>query len=172
MKAPAILFVLVFAMTALISCSQHCDDELTVAENFWSAMEARDIELARSYATDETANSVTIKDDAGDEEADIQFGDVTHEDGQALVATMIKAVNDDGSEMEMAMQTVLVKQNGEWKVDVDQTFMSLFGGAMGAMMEQMGEAMQQGMEDMGKAMVEGMENSFSEIEQSSDSDDD
>ena len=54
-----------------------------------------------------------------------------------------------------------MKQDGKWKVDLDQTMMSMFGGAMGEMMKglggQMGEGLNQmgkELEDMGKAIEE------------------
>jgi len=53
----------------------------------------------------------------------------------------------------LLLTTVLVQQEGTWKVDVNKTMMSIFGGAMGEMMEQMGEAMQ----EMGESMAEGMQ---------------
>jgi hypothetical protein len=156
MKAQACLILVILVLTALLACGNSSDEALNVAKNFWSAMEERDIEKARTFATEETAGSVTINEDAEEQETDINFGEITFEDGAAMVATTIAAKGDD-SQMEMEMQTVLVKENGTWKVDVDRTFMSMFGGAMGAMMDQMGEAMQKGMEEMGKAMVDAME---------------
>ena len=144
MRAQAILVVFVIAMTSLFGCSSSGDTPIEVAQNFWSAMEERDIEKARSFATEETAGSVKINDEAGDQEVDIVFGEVSVEDDRAVVATTMVNAGDD-SEMKIAMETVLVVENDMWKVDVDQTFMSLFGGAVGAMMEQMGEAMKEGM---------------------------
>jgi len=58
--------------------------------------------------------------------------------------------------MDMAMTTILIQQEGAWKVDVNKTMMSIFGGAMGEMMDQMGEAMQ----EMGESMAEGMQESM------------
>lgn len=157
MRTPAMLILMTLTAAALLACGSNAKEPLNVAKNFWTAMEARDIEKARSYATEATAKSVTINEEAKDQEVDIRFGEVTFEDGRAMVETSIATKGDD-SKMEMEMQTVLVKEDGTWKVDVDRTFMSMFGGAMGAMMEQMGEAMQKGMEEMGNAMVDAMEN--------------
>ena len=156
MKAPAYLVLIIFACAALAACGNSANQPLKVAQDFWSAMEERDIEKARSFATEATAASVTINDEAEDQEVEINFGEVTFEDDQAVVLTSIMSKGDD-SEMEVDMQTVLVKEHGTWKVDVDKTFMSMFGGAMGAMMDEMGKAMQKGMEEMGKAMVDAME---------------
>jgi hypothetical protein len=171
MKARAIFPLFVIALTSLVACGSRGDEPEDVARQFWSAMEARDIEKARSCATEETAGSLTINEEAGDEDVEIVFGDVTFEDGRAQVKTTM-VTSHEGTEIKIPMQTVLVEENGAWKVDVDQTMMSLFGGAMGAMMQGMGEAMQKGMEDMGNAMTDAMEGAMDEMEQSLQSDGD
>lgn len=156
MRAQAILVAFVIVMTSLLGCSSSGDKPIEIAEQFWSAMEEQDIEKARSFATEETAGSVTINEDAKDEEVDIVFGEVSFEDDHAAVATTMITAGEEG-EMKIEMETILVEEDDTWKVDVDKTFMSLFGGAMGAMMEQMGEAMKEGVEGMGEAMKGAME---------------
>ena len=141
-----------------LGCSSGGDESVTVAKNFWKAMEDRDIEKARSYATKATANSLNINESEEDQDVEIIFGEVTKEDGKTLVVTTMRTTQDEKT-MDIPMKTVLVKEEGEWRVDVDQTMMSLFGGAMGAMME----TMKEGFEDMGKAMADEMKAGFEEM---------
>ncbi len=141
-----------------LGCSSGKDESVTVAKNFWKAMEDRDIEKARSYATKATASSLNINESDEDQDVEIIFGEVTKEDGKTLVVTTMRTTQDEKT-IDIPMKTVLVKEEGEWRVDVDQTMMSLFGGAMGAMME----TMKEGFEDMGKAMAEEMQAGFEEM---------
>ena len=152
-----VAIVLLF-VTGLLSlgCSGS-DESLTVAKNFWKAMEDRDLEAARSYATRATANSLNLGESGEDQAAEIIFGEVSREDGKTLVATTLKTAQDD-HEINIPLKTVLVKEDGKWKVDVDQTMMSLFGGAMGAMMD----SMKEGFEEMGKAVADEMKAGFEE----------
>ncbi|UCG53218.1 MAG: hypothetical protein JSW58_06590 [Candidatus Latescibacterota bacterium] len=160
----AVLFVLLVPL--VFGCSKGEDESLVVAKAFWKAMENRDIVTARSYCTSETANSLQIDEDKKDQDVDISFGRVEIKDGQAHVKTTMVGTNEDGSIMSIPLETILVERNGEWKVDANQTMMSILGGAMGAMME----SMKDGMEEMGKAMTESMKSAFEDAE-SSDGDD-
>lgn len=161
---------LVLSIVILLSLSLSffgCDGEKEQVENakkFWVAMEAQDLETARQYATRETAHSLSINEDQQDQDIKIAFGDVSKKDGKTSVATTITTTNE-GTEMTIPLQTVMVKEDGEWKVDVNQTMMSMLGGAMGAMMEGLTETMKDGMEEMAdqmKSTMEEMEDALSE----------
>ena len=69
--------------------------------------------------------------------------------------------NEGTTEFQVQMQTILVKEDGQWKVDADQTMMSMFGGAMGEMMKGLGKTLEEGFkkgfEEMGKSVAGGMQ---------------
>jgi hypothetical protein len=163
MKQVIFSLVILFSLSLLLFGCGGKSDQVEIAKKFWSALEAQDLETARRYATTETAQSLTINEDQQNREIDIAFGEVSQEDGKSLVATTITTSNE-GIEMDIPLQTVMVKEGGEWKVDVNQTMMSMFGGAMGAMMEGLTESMKDGMEEMGKAMTDQMNSSMEKLE--------
>ncbi|NIM19873.1 MAG: hypothetical protein GTO51_06470 [Candidatus Latescibacteria bacterium] len=165
MKKIASVILLAFLIPLIFSCSSGEDESLAVAKAFWQALEDQDIEKARSYATKETAASLKPNDNEEDKDVDIVFGEVTFEDGKSIVETTMRA-SDDETSMDIPLKTVLVKEEGEWKVDVNLTMMSMFGGAMGAMMD----AMKEGFEEMGKAMADEMKSSFEGMSNSNDDD--
>jgi len=142
----------------LCGCGSDKDESLAVAKSFWKAMKDRDIEQARSYATASSAGALSLNEDAKDQDVQITFGDVEIKDGKSTIDTHMRASSDD-TQMEIPMQTVLVKEEGKWKIDVNLTMMSLFGGAMGAMME----GMKDGMEELGKSMAEQMKAGMEEM---------
>jgi hypothetical protein len=151
--------VIAVTITCLIcGCGSKEDESLAVAKDFWKAMKDKDIEKAKTYATAASAGALTLNEDENDQDAEITFGDIEKKDGKSKIETIIRTIGGD-SEMEIPMQTVLVKEGGEWKVDVNETMMSLFGGAMGAMMDTMKESM----EDLGNSMAEEMKASMEEI---------
>ena len=61
---------------------------------------------------------------------------------------------DDGEEQSIPLQTILVQEDGVWKVDAERTMFSILGGAMGQMMD----SLKQGIEDIGEAFKNGMQN--------------
>jgi hypothetical protein len=166
MKKVTTAILVAFLVPLVFGCSSGEDESLVVAKAFWNAMENRDLVTAKSYCTVETANSLQIDEDKKNEDVDISFGRVEIEDGEAHVKTTMVGTNEDGSIMSIPLETILVKREGEWRVDANQTMMSILGGAMGAMME----SMKDGMEEMGKAMTESMKSAFEETE-TSDGDD-
>jgi hypothetical protein len=150
----------------LCGCGSDKDESLAVAKDFWKAMKDRDIEKAKTYATSASADALTINAEENDQDVEISFGDIEIKDGKSTIETNMQAVDDD-SQMTIPMETVLIKEEGEWKVDVNLTMMSLFGGAMGAMME----SMKEGMEELGKSMAEEMKASMEELSQGLSTDD-
>ncbi len=154
----AFLCLLTFASFA-VGCGGG-DEATDVARGFWDALEANDIETAKTFATASSASSLKMTENMEGKDVTVTLGAVTEESGSKLVETTV-ATTQGENDMSIPMKTVLVQEDGAWKVDVEQTMMSLFGGAMAEMMKGMGEAMgeaMQGMgEEMGKAMQEGVE---------------
>ncbi|UCH82954.1 MAG: hypothetical protein JSW50_10820 [Candidatus Latescibacterota bacterium] len=156
MRKAVFALLALWLVPALVGCGNSEDESLTVAKAFWKAMENEDIETARSLCTEETAGSITVNGDEKSEDVAVTFGRVEIIDGESHVTTTIAGENEDGSIMSIPMETILVRRDGEWKVDATRTMMSVLGGAMGAMMD----AMKEGMEEMGKAMAESMQSSI------------
>lgn len=153
MKKILIAFVTGLLVGSITGCGSSGDSPETVADSFWTALQNQELTLARSYATPETADM--LNDTNNEQDVEVTLGETTMEDGEAHIQTTMKSDNE-GQSMDIAMITVLVQQEGAWKVDVNKTMMSIFGGAMGEMMEQMGEAM----EELGESMAEGMQESM------------
>jgi hypothetical protein len=150
--------VILFAL--LSSCSSG--SAIDVAGKFWGALNDGDLEKAKSYATKETAESLTLNNNGGDSRVDVEFGEETTEGGRTIIETHM-VTQMGGHEQAVELKTVLVQEDGKWKVDVMNTMMSMFGGAMEEMMQGMTEAMGQAMEGMGTALMQGMQDGFSQL---------
>lgn len=138
----------------------NAESQLAVAKGFWDAMNAKDVQAARSFVTKESADKLQIKEKDAAANCKIDFGDIKIGDSKTTIETTMQTY-DGTTELQVKMQTILVKEEGQWKVDADQTMMSMFGGAMGEMMKGLGKALEEGFkkgfEEMGKSMAEGMQ---------------
>ena len=149
----------------------NVEDQLAVAKGFWDAMNAKDIQAVRLYVTKESAGKLQIKDKDVTANCKVTFGNIKIEDNKITIDTTMQT-SDGTTEFEVQIQTILVKEHGQWKVDADQTMMSVFGGAMGEMMKGLGKALEEGFkkgfEKMGKSMAEGMQKSNEGMTQTSE----
>ena len=138
----------------------NADSQMAVAKGFWDAMNAKDIQAARSFVTKESADKLQIKDKDTTASCKVTFGDIKIEDDKTTIETTMQT-NDGTTEFQVQMQTILAKEEGQWKVDAEQTMMSMFGGAMGEMMKGLGKALEEGFkkgfEEMGTSMAGGMQ---------------
>src|SRR3989304_5426507 len=149
----------------------HVEDQLAVAKGFWDAMNAKDIQVIRLYVTKESADTLQIKEKDTPGNCEVTFGNIKIEDDKTIIDTTMQT-NEGTTEFQVQMQTILVKEDGQWKVDADQTMMSMFGGAMGEMMNGLGKALEEGFkkgfEEMGKSMAEGMQKGVEVMTQDSE----
>jgi hypothetical protein len=148
----------------------NVEDQLAVAKGFWDAMNAKDIHAVRLYATKESADKLQIKDKDATANCKVTFGNIKIEDNKTTIDTTMQT-NDGTTEFQVQMQTILTKEEGQWKVDAEQTMMSMFGGAMGEMMKGLGKALEEGFkkgfEEMGKSIAGGMQKGLEVMTQSS-----
>lgn len=133
-----------------------------IAAGFWDALMANDLEAAKSFATKSSGANLKLNDSIDNSNNQATFGDIIINDNKATIETILNT-QKDGSQISIPLQTILVKENYQWKVDADQTMMSVFGGAMGELMKDLGEAMKNGMEGMSKTLAEGMAKSMEEM---------
>ena len=164
MRRVASILMLVFTITLYLGCSGEPDTAMTVADKFWQALQDKDLDKARSYCTEETAESLTLNEDGSDQDVEIVFGDIEYKDEHTEIETMLQP-SGDSDESSITLTTILVREDGKWKVDVSRTMMSMFGGAVEEMVEGMSEAMEEAMEKMAEEMqksMEQMEGSMSE----------
>jgi len=149
----------------------NADSQLAVAKGFWDAMNAKDIQAARSFVTKGSADKLHIKEEDTTAGCKVDFGDIKIEDDKTTIDTTMQT-NDGTAEFQVQMQTILVKEDGQWKVDAEQTMMSMFGGAMGEMMKGLGKALEEGFkkgfEEMGKSMAGGMQKGLEVMTQTSE----
>ena len=147
------------------------ESQLAMAMGFWDAMNAKDIQAIKSYVTKESRDKLQIKDNDATANCKVTFGEIKIEDNKTSIETTMQTHNET-TEFEVRMQTILVKEDGQWKVDADKTMMSMFGGAVGEMVKGLGKAVGEGIkkgaEEIEKAMAETTQKGHEETTQTNE----
>lgn len=154
-KVSSRILVLVLAVAFLAGCSKFGigskgTDPKAVAEKFWSAAKSGKPDDVKDLVTKASFTGMKDKKDQGPTKGEYTLGDVKVDGDKASIPTTMK---DQG--FTMKMQTILVKEDGKWKVDLDQTMMSALAGAFESLGSAMGEGMK-GMEQGMKGLGEGV----------------
>ncbi|OQY99490.1 MAG: hypothetical protein B6D35_09090 [Candidatus Brocadia sp. UTAMX2] len=90
-----------------------------VAQYFWNAMKVQDVESCRKYAT---AKTRALIDPSGErfKNAVVTFGKIVIDGDLATIDTTAR-LSGHGAETSLPFQTILKKEDGEWRVDYVQT---------------------------------------------------
>jgi len=149
----------------LFGCgSGEADRAKQVAQAFWDATVAGDAELAQTFVS--AGSMFQPNKSKGDSPpGDVKLGAVDVDGDDAAVETVVTKL-DAESPMNMEFETILVREEGSWKIDMDKTTGSMMQGAFAAMAEAMGSAMQGMAEGMAEGMKEGMKEGFAQMDKS------
>ncbi len=132
-------------LLSLVSCGLFSPEPKTVAEKFWLAMQANDLEKVRELITPDGLKDLSEVD--GDEIKidSFELGEVLK--GETNSYVMVTIV---GPDFNLTFKTALQKVSGEWKVNYKETMDEL----MRAQIREMGNAFREGIEDAGTEMAE------------------
>lgn len=130
------------------------------AARFWEAAQNRDVAAVEALSIPSESSRFNF-DDSDTEIDDLTIGELSVDGGRAEVETSLVLLGDDMN-LEVEFSTVLVRQDGEWLVDMDETTDEIMKTIMGASVREIGEALGEGMKDamegMAEGFAEGMEN--------------
>jgi len=138
----------------LVSACATQKSQQEIASDFWAAMMANDIAKAQTYAKQGTMTNVTPKENANVQKVEIRHA--REENGLTFVPTTIIGT-ENGKPQRRTFDTVLAKEDGEWKVDFDKTTTSILGISMEKVVEGMGKAMGDAMQGVGGAVGKGLQ---------------
>lgn len=126
-----------------------------VAFDFWDAAREGDRERVESLALDPRDSRLDFEDEDSRIES-FEIGEAEIDGDVARVDTRLTGSNGD-VELDLEFETVLVRREGEWWVDLDETGERLVVAVIGASMEGLGEAIGEGMKAAMEGLAEGME---------------
>jgi hypothetical protein len=112
-------------LLSLLFLLSGCQAVLTpeqVTTEFWEAMVEGNLDSARKYATQETQQLVTKQQNM--EDATLKTGVVLIDGSNATVSTIITLKKPEGNKV-LSFDTVLLKENDQWKIDYHRTLNNL-----------------------------------------------
>lgn len=137
------------------------DGPAEVTRDFWNAARDGNTEMVEALSVNRHGADFDFDlDDTDSEIRSISIGDTEIDGDEAEVLTVIEGTNED-MELTVEFKTALVKQDGEWLVEVEETTGRLIGAFMGEMASYIGEALGEGLEEamegMADELAEGMD---------------
>lgn len=152
------LITLVPLMFTLTACMQQADNPRDVASQYWQAMQAGDSESARklvSRTSQADFDSYLAIPDA----EKTPIGEINLGTEQTTVVTILHPKGASPEDFS-TFDTVLVLEDGAWKIDVTRTAVPRPAPSdreLEALGDQLSESMEENIESMEEAMKEGMQ---------------
>ena len=152
-----ILILLVLLLPLLTGCilSSESQNAVAVTEEFWQAVQNKDMEKAKQLSTWESAEYLKFVQSDKINAQRFETGEVKVTDQTAEVATILYGGN--AGTVKIPVRTVLVRIDNNWRVDVQKTMGSMVSGAMGAVVNELNGFMQDSLKGVDKALSQGID---------------
>ena len=146
-----------FALLFLNACTQPAENPKVIAEQYWHNLQTGNTKAAEKLATENSQHSTA--------EHSKRIADITKlENGETktVVSTTITTSNPDTNHTHtQTFDTVLVLQQGRWKVDVDASPIPASPSAqkekLQKLAKELSESMQKNIESIDEAVSHGMD---------------
>lgn len=150
-------FYLLIASVLLSGCifSSESQQAREVADKFWQAVLAEDMDTAKDLTTWESAQYLQFLTSKSVAAKRFETGEIKVDGTTAEVATVLHS--GEKGDMTIPLRTVLVRNKDVWQVDVQKTMGSMVSGAMGAVVDQLNVFMQNGLQDLDKALADSVQ---------------
>ncbi len=150
-------FYLLIASVLLSGCifSSESQQAREVADKFWQAVLAEDMDTAKNLTTWESAQYLQFLTSKSVAAKRFETGEIKVDGTTAEVATVLHS--GEKGDMTIPLRTVLVRNKDVWQVDVQKTMGSMVSGAMGAVVDQLNMFMENGLQDLDKALSESVQ---------------
>lgn len=112
------VYVAIVTITFISGCYSDNPPQET-AQYFWDAMKVQDVENGRKYATTSTRTLIDTSDEQF-KDAVVTFGKIIIDGDITTIDTSVR-LQKHGTETTIPLQTILKKEDGEWRVDYAQT---------------------------------------------------
>lgn len=151
------LFSIAFSALALSACNQPAEDPGAIADKYWLHMQTGNITEAEKLVSTNSRHALPAQAERMPSIAQLDNGEA-----RTIVSTTITTINPDTEYRRTeTFDTVLVLQQGQWKVDLNNTRIPPSPTAreeeLQQLADELSESMNQNMESMDDAMTQGME---------------
>ena len=148
-------------LVGLLAAGCGGEEPVGVAERFWTAAQARDMETVEALSVESESTQLNFENTDNVIDS-FQLGESFEEDSETLVPTTLNSSSGENA-LEFDFETVMVKHEGEWKVDLDATSDRMIKAVLGASMEEIGQAIGEGMKEAMEGVAEGMAEGMREM---------
>ncbi|MCF6189380.1 MAG: hypothetical protein L3J51_02755 [Cocleimonas sp.] len=150
-----LLISLVIITTGVGGCSQP-DSPKGVSEQFWEAVQKRDMESAKGLSTWDTVDYLKYLKTQKLHPERYELGEVMLGETRAEVATVLYTQKQGKSGFKVPGVTILVKTDKGWLVDVKKTLNSVVKHTIDNVFDQLNGFMQEGIKELDKSLSESM----------------
>lgn len=140
----------------LSGCDVQPDSPKSVADNFWKAVQQRDMETAKNLATWDTVDYLKYLKTEKIHPERFELGEVMTGDTTAEVVTTLFSSKQGKSGVKVPGKTQLVKTEQGWRVDVKKTLASVVRHTVDNVFEQLNGFMREGVKELDKAFSESL----------------
>lgn len=117
------IFTSIFVTGLFITACTNVQSPENVTDEFWQAVKAGNEKTVAQFVTNDSRGSVQLSDHRL-RNITVDFGEVRILKNDAKIATIVR-FSDRDDEPKKRLDTVLKKENGQWKVDFSHTMSAL-----------------------------------------------
>jgi hypothetical protein len=141
------------ALACAFACGELAPSPQQVTRDFWEALQAGDAATARTYAS--TSSALRVDGLAGGRPIEaVLLGETLQGESSAIVRTSL-ATAIEAQPIHTTFDTHLVREAGEWRIDVKATERELTTAIFASSMQQIGEALGEGVQEFSDAIEQG-----------------
>jgi len=149
-------FILLLSLAVIVSGCGQPNTPKGVSEQFWKAVQSRDMESAKQLATWDTVDYLKYLKTQKLHPERYDLGEVMSGETRAEVATVLYTQKQGKSGFKVPGVTVLVKTDKGWLVDVKKTLNSVVKHTIDNVFDQLNGFMQEGIKELDKSLSETM----------------
>jgi len=149
-------FLLILTSLLLSACTQPAEDPKVIADKYWKYIQSGNIDEAKKLASINSQPVLQQHRNRIDQNTQIN-----NAGAKTIINTTVTTIDADNNRHSETFNTVLVLQQGQWKVDVEQSQIPPAPGETEKQIKQLAnelsESMQENIESMDDAMNQGMQ---------------
>lgn len=177
MKQHLIVFSFLLIIVTFSGCgNEPTDSAESTAELFWQAIVDKDMETAKNLATWESVDYLKYLNRSKTHPERFELGEQMIGEKKADIKVILHSRSQGNDSIRIQGQTVLVKTEHGWRVDVKKSLGSVIKQSVNNVFDQLNNMMQKGikeldqsfsdsMEDISKGLEEGAKELQRELEQ-------
>lgn len=164
MKLISRLSILFFALW-LVACTSPAEKPNDVANAFWEAVQAKQLDAAKQYVTWDSAKHLNYFTDERMTISSFEFAEPVEKENLIAIDTVVVLERKDKDNVRLPTKTVLVKTEGVWRVELKQTLAAVLERSADKFANQLNQIFQQGISEIDKALAESVGELSGSLEQ-------